>query len=204
MGQLGKLETGEKMAIAAELEARTGRVLGHFARILAYLGGVVLVAAAVITVASIIGRALLSWGLGPITGDFELVEMGCAIAIFSFLPWCQLNRGNVSVDVLANALGSRMKAILGLFGDLAVCILSGLILWRLYLGFGEKFPYGSEGLRGALSMGSKPFFPETTYELELPIWIPFALSCIGAFFFFVVSLYTVWRALNWALDGAEA
>jgi len=54
-----------------------------------------------------------------------------------------------------------------------------------------------------LGMGSKPFFPETTYELELPVWIPYGLALIGAVMFFVVSLYTVWRALNWVLDGAE-
>jgi TRAP-type C4-dicarboxylate transport system permease small subunit len=192
------------MALAANLEARTGRVLNALCRLLALGGGLVLVAAALVTVASVIGRFFLFAGLGPVRGDFELVEVSCAIAIFAFLPWCQLNRGHVTVDVLVDRMPARMKAAFGLLGDLAIAIVSGLILWRLYLGFGEKFPYGSDGIRDVLGMGSKPYFAETTYELELPVWIPFGLSTIGAALFFVVSLYTVWRALNWVLAGREA
>lgn len=192
------------MAIARGAEQRIGRGLDRVARGVACLGGAILVGMALITVASVIGRALLSIGLGPIRGDFEMVEAGCAIAVFAFLPWCQLNRGHVTVDIVADKLGGRRKAVLGLLGDITIAGISGLILWRLYLGFGEKFPYFSEGLRGALGMGSKPFFPETTYELELPVWIPYGLATLGATLFFLVSLYTVWRALNWVIDGAEA
>ncbi|PTX55827.1 tripartite ATP-independent transporter DctQ subunit [Litoreibacter ponti] len=191
------------MALAPQLEARIGRSLEAVCRWLAFGGGLILVAAAAITVASIIGRALLSFGLGPIKGDFELVEAGCAIAIFAFLPWCQLKRGHVTVDIVVDRMPARAKAALGLIGDMTVAVVSGLILWRIYLGFGEKFPYFSESLRGALGMGSKPFFPETTYELEMPVWIPYGLATIGATLFFVVSLYTVWRALNWVLAGHE-
>jgi hypothetical protein len=55
----------------------------------------------------------------------------------------------------------------------------------------------------ALGMGSRPFFPETTYELEIPVWIPYGLAWIGAALFFVTALYTVWRSLNWVLQGQE-
>ncbi|EPX79083.1 TRAP transporter small permease [Litoreibacter arenae] len=191
------------MAIAAHWEARIGRVLGVLCRWLAYAGGFVLVAAALVTVVSVIGRYFVFAGLAPVRGDFELVEAGCAIAIFSFLPWCQLNRGHVTVDVLVDRMPARAKAVLGLVGDITITVLSGLILWRLYLGFGEKFPYGSDTFRSVLGMGSKPYYPETTYELELPVWIPYGLATIGAALFFVVSLYTVWRALNWVLAGGE-
>ncbi len=191
------------MTLAKSAEARVGRVLEHLARWLAYAGGAILVAMALVTVFSVLGRALLSVGLGPIRGDFEMVEAGCAIAIFAFLPWCQLRRGHVTVDVLVDRVGGRFKLFMGLLGDLAVTVISGLILWRLYLGFGEKFPFGEAGFRDAFGMGAKPFFPETTYELELPVWIPFGLATIGATLFFVVSVYTVWRALNWVIDGKE-
>lgn len=191
------------MALAANLEARTGQMLDVLCRGLALAGGLVLVAAALVTVASIVGRFFLFAGLGPVRGDFELVEASCAIAIFGFLPWCQLNRGHVTVDVLVDRMPVRVKAMFGLLGDLAITVVSGLILWRLYLGFGEKFPYGSDALRSVLGMGDKPYYPETTYELELPVWIPFGLSTIGATLFFVVSVYTVWRALNWVLAGRE-
>jgi TRAP-type C4-dicarboxylate transport system permease small subunit len=192
------------MTLAGDLEARIGRGLETACRVLAYAGGVILAAIALLTVVSVIGRALIGFGLAPITGDFEMVEAGCAIAIFAFLPWCQLKRGHVTVDVFVDRLPDRAKAVLGLAGDLAIAIVSGLILWRFYLGFAEKYPYGSEAFRSFFAMGSKPFFPETTYELELPVWIPFGMALIGAALFFIVSVYTVWRALNWVLEGREA
>lgn len=191
------------MALAKSAEARIGRALEHVAKWWAYAGGAILVAMALVTVLSVIGRALASYGFSPIRGDFELVEMGSAVAVFAFLPWCQLRRGHVTVDLVVERFGGRIRTFFGLIGDLAIAIISGLILWRLYLGFGEKFPYGSPGMRDALAMGSKPYFPETSYELELPVWIPFGLSTIGAALFFIVSLYSVWRSLNWLLDGAE-
>ncbi len=52
-------------------------------------------------------------------------------------------------------------------------------------------------------MGYKPFFAETTYELSVPIWIPYSLAFVGATLFFLVSLFTVWRSLNWTLEGRE-
>lgn len=182
---------------------RIGRAIETAARILAYGGGVVLVVIALVTVASVIGRALIPLGLRPIKGDFEMVEAGCAVAVFAFLPWCQLNRGHVTVDVFIDQLPARAKAIFGLIADLAVTCVAGLVMWRLWLGFAEKFPYGSEALRGALGMGAKPFFPETTYELELPVWQPYGLALIGSVLFFVTCLYTVWRAAGWVRAGAE-
>lgn len=189
--------------LALEAEKRIGRRLDALARWLAYFGGLILVGLALVTVFSITGRALLPLGLGPIKGDFEIVEMGCAIAVFSFLPLCQLRRGHVSVDIFVSRLPLRMQAFLGFLGDLALSLAAFVILWRLWLGFGEKFPYGSEAFRNALGIGYKPFFAETSYELELPVWIPYGLSLIGAAVFFLICLYTLWRSLNWVLAGQE-
>ncbi|WP_212523201.1 TRAP transporter small permease [Actibacterium sp. MT2.3-13A] len=191
------------MAIARAAEAATGRVLDRAARGMAYGGGAALLGIALVTVASVTGRALSGLGLGPVTGDYELVEAGCAIAVFSFLPLCQLRRGHVTVDVLIQRFPPRARAAFGLLGDTLITLTAGVILWRLWLGFGERFPYGGDALRAALSMGDRPFFAETTYDLQLPVWIPYALSLGGAAAFLVVSLYTMWRGLNWTLDGEE-
>ena len=103
------------------------RIVGWLARALAMLGGAVLVAITVLTVASIVGRAVvtvayshtpdylaflelpLGWlragaaflashGVGPVPGDYEMVQDGTGFAIFAFLPWCQLNRGHATVE----------------------------------------------------------------------------------------------------------
>jgi hypothetical protein len=91
----------------------------------------------------------------------------------------------------------------GLVGDILISIVAFVMAWRLWAGFGEKFPHFPDGLREALGMGTRPFFPETTYELELPVWIPYGLAFLGLAIFFVTSLYTVWRSLNWTLQGME-
>lgn len=184
------------MQIAVKAEERIGAGVSALARLLAYLGGAILVALALMTVVSIFGRWINTGPIRSIAGDYELVEAGVGIAVFAFLPWCQLNRGHVTVDIFTNGLPARGRALTALMGDILIAVLAYVIMWRFYLGFGEKFPYFSDPWRDRLSMGFKPFFPETTYELEIPIWIPYGLALIGGVTFFVVSLYTVWRSWN--------
>ena len=191
------------MQLAKNAELRLGRWLEKITKAVAFLGGFLLVAIALVTVFSIIGRFFLFAGLGPIKGDYEIVEMGSAIAIFAFLPFAQFKRAHVVVDIFTARLPMQFQVILGFVGDVLIALASGVLLWRFWLGMSEKIPYGSDALRAALSMGYKPFFAETTYELSVPIWIPYALSFVGAALFFIVSVFTVWRSLNWSLDGQE-
>ncbi len=191
------------MSLAPELERAVGGVIEKCARWLAYGGGIVLSAVAFLVVASVIGRALDGFGLSPVRGDYELVQTGCGLAVFAFLPWCQLNRGHVSVDILITQFPRRGQAFFGLIGDTLITLAAFIIAWRLWSGFGEKFPFFSDGVREALDMGSRPFFPETTYELAIPMWIPYGLAFLFAALFFLTALYTVWRALNWTLAGQE-
>ena len=191
------------MALAINAERRAGRVIDMIARLFAYIGGFILVAMALVTVVSIVGRALLSFGLSPVRGDYELVANGCALAVFCFLPYCQLKRGHVTVDIVTSMFPPRAQAIFGLIGDLLITLAAIIMMRQLWFGFGEKFPYGSDALRDTLGMGYKPFFAETTYELEIPVWIPYGLALIGAGLFVIVSIYTVWRSLNWVSAGRE-
>ena len=152
------------------------------ARAFALLGGVVLVALMLLVVISITGRALIPLGLKPVPGDFELVEMGTAFAIFCFLPWCQLQRGHVSVDILAPMLGRRRDAALSVFHNLAMTVVSAFIAWRLWAGMLDKMQY-----------------KETTYILGLPVWWGYALCVPLAAAFVLVSAFTVIRSAEEAL-----
>lgn len=191
------------MGLAISAQQRTGDILDRLSKGIAYLGGFILVAMAVITVVSIIGRALLSFGLGPVRGDYEIVANGCAMAVFCFLPYCQLNRGHVTVDILTSQFPARINAVFGFLGDALIALAALVITRQLWFGFGEKFPHGGDGLRNALGMGSRPFFVETTYELQIPIWMPYSFALVMACIFVVVALYCVWRSLNWVLAGQE-
>ncbi|QDY69008.1 TRAP transporter small permease [Qingshengfaniella alkalisoli] len=171
--------------------ARIEATIRWFARTLAIAAGFILLAMSAITIASVSGRALAGLGIRPIRGDFELIEMGCAIVVFSVLPWCQVMRGHVTVDALAERLPARIGRGLTIIGNVALSLCSGVILWRLWLGFGERFPFGSDILRAVLSLGDKPFYVETSYELLIPVWIPYVLCLPGAVLFFVTCLWSV-------------
>ena len=135
------------MALAINAERRAGRVIDMIARLFAYVGGFILVAMALVTVVSIVGRALLSFGLSPVRGDYELVANGCALAVFCFLPYCQLKRGHVTVDIVTSMFPPRAQAVFGLIGDLLITLAAIIMMRQLWFGFGEKFPYGSDALR---------------------------------------------------------
>jgi TRAP-type C4-dicarboxylate transport system permease small subunit len=180
------------------------RHIENLARGLAYSGGAILAAMSVMTVVSIIGRALDGVGpLGPVPGDYEMVANGCTIAVFFFLPYCQLKRGHVTVDIVIKSFPLRVQAVFGLLGDLLMTLASIVILRQFWFGFGEKFPYGSDAQRAALSMGYKPFYPETTYELEIPIWMLQGIALVGAAVFVIVCLFTLWRSAGWVRAGQE-
>ncbi len=188
------------MGIATSLEKRIEPQLRKLARYLVYIGGVVLTGIAVLTVVSIVGRLLVFVGLGPIPGDFELVEMGCGVAIFAFLPWCQLNRGHVSVDVLSDRFSAPVQRFLILLGDLAISLIALVIVWRMWMGMGERATWFSQPVRDFLGFGYKPFSAETTFILGMPLWIGYAAAMLGAALFAVIAVFTVWRSLNDLLD----
>ena len=186
------------MGIAVSSEIKVGRAMDRIARLLAYLGGFVLILLAIMTVVSTIGRAFvgLQIGLGPIPGDFELVEAGTAVAVFCFMSWCHLNQGHVTVDIVADFIPRQANLTLVLIGNILVLMVAFVIAWRLWMGFGEQVTWFSQPVRDVLGFGYKPFTNNTTYILGMPLWYSYILSVVGAVFFTVISVFTVWRALN--------
>jgi len=173
-------------AIALNTERLVGHRLETVCRVIALFGGMVLLILVTLTVVSITGRALIFVGLGPVPGAFELVEHGTAFATFCFLPWCQIQRGHVTVDILAKAFGPRLDNWLTAFGNLLMTALAVLIAWRLWFGMIDKFKYN-----------------ETSYILQFPVWWGYAACVPAAILFAVVSAYTVWRSANDALTFAD-
>src|ERR1700752_5338458 len=92
-----------------------GRALEGIAKILAIFGGLLTCAMGVIVVVSVTGRFLLRW---PVPGDYDIVGILCGCAIFSFLPYCQLKRGNVFVDFFTTNAPPGFKAVLDAAGTL--------------------------------------------------------------------------------------
>lgn len=187
-------ESARQHGLAPRLERRVGRIVGWIAWGLAIVGGLILVGLVVMSVISITGRGLATYsrtfpflrGLGPVPGDFELVEAGTAIAVFAFLPWCQLRRGHVTVDVFLFWASERTRAVLSLIGNILMTGAAAFIAWRLTFGLMDKIS-----------------FRETTMILGMPVWYGYTVALVGACAFAVVSLYTVWRSINEVARGED-
>ena len=179
-------KVNQQPALAPDLQRHVGTVVSALARALALLGGLVLVLIAMLTVISVFGRALIAYGLGPVPGDYELVEAGCAFAVFAFLPWCQLQRAHATVDVFVAWASPRAQARLSLASNLMLTIVTTVVAWQLGLGLADKASYG-----------------ETTFILQMPVWYGYAGALIGAAMFAVACAYTAWRSLNEALGAGE-
>src|SRR5262245_46495199 len=106
------------------------------ARILAVIGGFMIIALACLVTISI----LLRWlGQGSVDGDFELVQMGLALSVFAFLPLCQARRGNVMVDTFTSHLPRKGQMALDVFWDLVFASFAFFMAWRLGIGAMEAF-----------------------------------------------------------------
>jgi TRAP-type C4-dicarboxylate transport system permease small subunit len=139
------------------------KLVYRLAEWLAYVGGLLLTALALMVVLSVSGRALLKLGLGPIPGDFEMVEMATAIVVFFFLPWCYLKNGHAMVDLVYMHMPRWAQRSVTVASDLLMLLAWVILTWRLALALGDKFREG-----------------ETTFILQLPIWWAFAFCLLGA------------------------
>ena len=124
--------TSKKPSNILENEERPNDIFGRFLLLvvtyLAICGGVILLIIVLVNFFSIAGRVLFG---KPLTGDFELVEMGCAVAIFSFLPLCQFKGGNVIVDFFTIKLHERKIAFLNGIASFIFFMVAAFFSWRM-------------------------------------------------------------------------
>lgn len=170
-------------------------------RLMAILGGFVLSIIVAMVVLSILGRELNAflhgdfaqasfkgladwllavrlpgvWGdikLGPVNGDYEIVEAGVAFAIFSFLPLAQITGAHATVDVFTSFLPERANRALVAISEVLFALVLVIIAVQLWQGTQNKFSRG-----------------QTTFLLQFPLWWSYALSLFGAIFAAIVAVY---------------
>lgn len=167
-------------------------LVNRLARVFAMLGGFALCGLIVLTCLSILGRSLnsilhsdllqslspalandlLGLGVGPINGDFELVEAGMAFVIFAFLPLCQLNGAHASVDIFTSKLPPRASRLLRAVIEVIFAAIIVLIAWKLFEGMDSKRNSG-----------------QTSLLLQFPIWWSYAVSLTAALVAALVAVY---------------
>ncbi len=150
-----------------------GVLLFGLCRALALAGGLVLVAMTLMTLASIVGRALFSQ---PLPGDYELVQLGTAISVAAFLPFCQMRGGHVLVDFFTAGASLALRAALDALGALLLGTVAAVIAWRLAV--------GAASLRAA---------NDQTTILAIPTWWAVALMVPSFALLAAAGFYTAWQ-----------
>ena len=178
-----------------------------FSKVMALLGGLVLTILILLIVTSILGRtlnsvlhtgfaqmilggsaqSLIDMGLGPVNGDYELVEAGIAFSIFAFLPLTQISGAHAKVDIFTNGLSDRKQAILKAVIEILFAGVLVAIAVQLNQGMWDKMDRG-----------------QTTFLLQFPVWWAYGFSLIGAASAAIVGVYVAFARVMHVVTGAVA
>lgn len=156
------------------------------AKVMALAGGIALLALVAMVVISVVGRAFIWAGLRPVYGDYEIASAIVGFAIFAFLPWAHLTRGNAIVTLLTDRFSPAVNRWILVITDVMMLAAAAFIAWRLYFGMLDKFRYGETSLLLRMSMG----------------WA-YAAGLLGAVAFAIISAYVLGRSLTAAMRGED-
>jgi TRAP-type C4-dicarboxylate transport system permease small subunit len=159
------------------------QVLHRLCDINAAIGCLILVCIACMTVVSVVGRSFFSH---PILGDVELVQLGCAVVVASFLPFTQFQRANIIVDFFTTGASLRAQAVMDTLGTLLYSLVMVLLCWRV--------------AAGGIAIRETQ---ETSMLMNLPLWIPYLLMVPGLALCVAIGLQQT--AAQWqATRGGQA
>lgn len=136
----------------------------------ALAGGAVLLGLVAVNVGAVAAAALGR----PFAGDFELTEMGAAVAVFAFLPYCQLTDANARADIFMSRMPVRVRAALGLVASLAALLFALVLFWRMQAGLLDQY---------------RDHY--TTAILQVPHWIAFVPILVSLVLLAVASALTL-------------
>lgn len=114
----------------------------------------------------------------PFPGDFELTGMGTAIAVFCFLPYCQLIGANVSADIFTTRAGPKSRAAMAVLSAVIAVLFASVLLWRMSAGLLDYRRY-----------------EEFTAVLGVPIWYAFVPALISLALLLLAALITLRGAI---------
>jgi TRAP-type C4-dicarboxylate transport system permease small subunit len=147
-------------------------LLYRIAEWFAAAGGFALVAALLVTVASVLSNDIFG---KPILGDTEIVEMLMGIAVAAFMPWCQVRGANVIVDFFTMKFPKRLNDAIDAFAYIVFAVIVTVLTWKMIDGTITQYE------RERVSM-----------FLKLPQWWGYALASLSAVLWVLVCLRTAW------------
>ncbi|BDX03429.1 MAG: TRAP transporter small permease [Marinomonas sp.] len=150
-------------------------LVGRLSSLFALTGGFIMLMLAVTTVASIIGRTTIGQS---IEGDYEITEMGLAMAVFLFLPECYLRKGHVIVDLFTAHCKPSTLRFLDTFSDVIFTLVAFTFAYRMSLSGFEAKEY-----------------LEQSMLLELPTWWTFIVGVVSMTLCGLCGLYKLSTSL---------
>jgi TRAP-type C4-dicarboxylate transport system permease small subunit len=149
----------------------------------ALVGGLILLSVVSLNIGSIIGGIALI----HVPGDFELTQIGVAVAVFCFLPYCQLHKHNVTADIFTFWANNKTILLLRIGGAAVALLFSILLLWRMTDGMLDQKKYDY-----------------TTAILQFPVWIAFIPILISLWLLGIASIMTIILELSSDSDNVTS
>lgn len=157
--------------------------LMRVAKTMANMGAIILSGLIIMTCVSVLGRelnaflnstfmqtnapgfakALLDLGIGPVLGDFELLENLMPFSIFAFIPLAQVSSSHATVDVFTSRFPTATLAWMRAITEIVFAIVLVVFAFKLFEGMQAKKRYG-----------------ETTYLIQFPVWWAYAAAVAAA------------------------
>lgn len=164
------------MTPAAPPTDPVGRILFAISRALAVLGGFVLIAMIIVTVYDVVSFSIFGRAF---PGAFELAAYGMVVSVFLFLPYGQMVRAHVIVDVFTMRAPRRWRSTLDAAANLLFAAFAALLAWRMVFGGIDMFNNG-----------------QTTALLKIAFWWSFPLAVVCLAVMCAACLHTAWRDLR--------
>lgn len=149
--------------------ARVGpieRAISGLSRRVAEVGGIVILIMMFVDVVDVVLRYVFN---APLSGSYELIQLGMVLVVYCGLAWCGLVGGHVAINFVGPLLDRRsMRGLNALIHGLGAVLLA-VIAWR---SGGEAMTYFATG--------------ETTNLLKAPMYPFMAAVAAGAMLYAVV------------------
>ncbi|MGD9727402.1 MAG: TRAP transporter small permease [Nitrospiraceae bacterium] len=148
--------------------SRFASMLERLSLAIAVIGGIILLTTACIVIISVVGRALFNQ---PVPGDYEFVQIGLAVSVFSFLPYTQIQNGHVSVDTFTLWLPSRMNRYIDSAWDILLSLVFALFALGLWAEMLDMRRFGG-----------------TLMEVPWPLWPIYGVCAVLCGFYTVTAI----------------
>jgi TRAP-type C4-dicarboxylate transport system permease small subunit len=106
-----------------------GRAITAVNRALHYVAGALIIAVMVMTVYNVLGRWLFD---SPLRGTVELTQLAMIGIVYLGMAYAQHRNNHISVDLLYNRLGSRVRLVLDGFATTLSVVVLGVLAWQLH------------------------------------------------------------------------